>query len=682
LLKPLSFMLYFIFFCVGLIVSSLYILNVQNDKINIVKLVILGVGNWVVHYTIISAILLFFDRFMVKNAMVYSCILGLILLLFTVIKKRKILYELIEWDIKKYLLLMIILFAGLIIIALKSVPVAPLFDSGCYVSKAIQLLTDKATAQVVLKEYSISQDESIRSEILILQSNQVGIYPIEINDDEYVYEYHGLPTWPAVLALSAKMFGIDNICLILSILYVLTISSIYFVLENMEMTFLKIMSALIIFAFSPLTLYLYKLPLSEGLITFLFVFSLFLLTEKGDAIKVMAGISAVAFCVAHISIFMYFPIFYVCILFLHVKRRKKCYAIVNMIFSVALFLSNLYAMKVSYCYLRGNLGTRIDGLNTNDMLMIIMAMALTGFVFQVVVVFIVNRKNINLDKINKIDNKYIIVILKVILAVILMYTIYLGYKIGYTDKVPQGVGSWRFRELYVNMGVWSILRLNIVNISLAMGWITFPVLIISFFTKKKISVEYICVTAIWIYALAIYTFINIDTPINYSASRYFIIVLIPAAVISFACIMDSKKLVVICMIISIVVGAPFNLTLLKTKEYDGNMQFLCDMTEIIESGAYVMIDLNDDTFVSYNLITNLRELNGNYVFNYDSFDSVKEKCGTAPIYLVSTKQRKEDNLKLISQKSYSYVGELYSLDVIYPTDVGRTSQMVYVYQKL
>lgn len=673
-------MLYIILSICSLLLDTVWILTIYKKEINIIKLLAMGSGMFVAMYTLVSVCLLSLDSFSVKSASSILAVVLFAVLCVTILLNRKPNFRNIDWNIKKYVPLLCIIAVALLVTALKSVPVAPLFDSGCYCAKAIQLLEGDAKTVVELKEYSMVNSETVREELLELQDNQVGIYQVSADDTSYYYEYHGLPTWPALLALSGAMFGLENMSLILSFILVIVLSSIYFIMENIGVKESIKNLAFIIFAVSPLTLYLYKLPLSEGIITCFFVLSLFLLSEKEHSIKYLAIISIGVLCVSHISLFMYFPIFFTCLFLLYLSSQDKTYAIINLILCVELDISLLYAYKVSKVYLDGNFGTRIKGVDTQDLLTIIVIMTVICMTIQVVAILLGQFQKKKFDKVSQKLSTVFLILVKVVLVLALLYSVYMGYKIGFTDKVEIGVGSWRFRELYVNKGFSSIARLNFVNIAMALGWLSFPILIIQFLRKKHMTVLQTCINSIWIYALSIYTFIQYDTPINYSASRYFFIVLIPAAIIGLGCIIESKKQMILMAVIAIFVSIPFNSTLLMTKEYSGNVQFLEDTASIIEKNACVLVNLEDSTFISYNVITNLREMNYNKVFNYESFEEIEDLSEYYKIYYITSHECENEQFELISEKAYIYIGELYSLNVIYPLEAGKASQRVYIYR--
>ncbi len=555
-------MIYIIMWLISIILLSAEILSFYREEINIIKLLTLSSGAFITLYILTSSVLLYLDKFSVGRVMTYMLLLEfcICLLCFAFCGIPK--WEFIDWDLKKYVFLLAVFIVVLLVTALKSVPVAPMFDAGCYVSKALQLTGDNPTAVVNLQEYTLIPDETAQEELLELQNNQVGIYEKDRDNMIYNYEYHGLPTWPAVLALSAACFGTENISLILSFLLVIVISSLYLVMDNLSIDRWHSNLGIIIFAVSPLVLYLYKLPLSEGLITCLFAFCLFAISEKNRTVRCMAGFSMGALCFSHISLFMYFPVLYGCILLLYLREKDSSYAITNILFSVCFVLSLVYAVKVSYIYLRGNLDNRIEGVGAKELVLLIVFMAAVCMLLQ----FIICRLVVcctNMDLYAWLEKKAVF-LLKILLGLSLLYTIYDGYVIGFTDKLATGEGSWRFRELYANQGLMSIARLNIVNIAMAVGWILLPLVMIHFLKTKKLNVWQICFNGIWIYALAIYTFVRMDTPINYSASRYFLIILIPAVILAGAHIIKSRKQLLLAAIAAVIVSIPFNIPLLLT----------------------------------------------------------------------------------------------------------------------
>lgn len=664
------------FLCFTVLLNALIWPLISNylNKSSLLKVCTICFGLFLVVYTYIASALLYFDKFQVTY--VLGIIFGIEGTLYLLIHPSlKTALNQIDFDLREHLELIILVGALSVVITLKSVPIAPLFDAGVYGSKTIDLINGDTTSIKTLKEYEIV-DGTAREELIELQRTQGGLYRFSRDSDStpVCYEYHGLPTWPSVMALSAKCGGLNNMSQILTFIYFLICFCLYFILENMGIKKISRLLSVLVFGGSPLILYLAKLPLSELYITSLTVFSLFLLTEKSNEIKLISGISLGAIGFAHLSLFMYMPAIFMGLLVLYILRREEVYGKINYIANAMLIFSLIYARKVTSLYTNGQLGKMFK--NKFDSLSIIKGICLACCLF--IIVQFMFYKSPKLQTVLKtLYVKHRRKIILCILVILGIFTLYQGYVLGFTSKLEVTNDSWRFRASYINQGFSSLKYLNIVNIMMATSYVALPIVIISMLKENKEEVDIL--KFILLYSLAIYTIIRCDTPINYLTSRYFVTMIIPLIVLLMGIAIRSVKKAIIVGMICIITSLPFNLLLAKTEEYYGNIQLLQDISIIVGKESIVLIN-PEDTFLSYQLTTNLREYNRNLVFNLHSIGNIKKIAGNTPVYALSMAELDDEGYEKVFEKTYRIIGDLYSLDVVYPLTVGTEDMLVHVYR--
>ncbi|WP_124065173.1 hypothetical protein [Clostridium sp. E02] len=647
---------------------------------HILKALVACFGLFITEYTIVSSVLLYFNLFEVKRVLIIVLFIqigGYVL----VRPSLKLALECLDFDLRKHLEIILLVMCLLPIIVLKSVPIAPLFDAGVYGAKTLDLISEDNTSNIkTLGELEVANN-SIKEELLTLQKTQAGIYlfPVNSQSGDMKYEYHGLPTWPAMMALSAKIGGIRNMSQILTPIFILICLTMYFFLDSLKLPKKNRLLSVLIFGASPLVLYLAKLPLSELFITALTFLTLFLLSMEEDVLKIFAGLSLGAMCLSHLSLFMYMPIIFISLLVLCEMKNNKVYGIVNIISNGILMLSLFYANKVTSLYTDGQLGKMFGhSISIKNIIGIIIIGALFFIVIQITFMFI-KYNNILKRLLRTFLESYINYFIIGLLISLGIFTIYQSYILGFTDKLKVTDDSWRFRALYINKGIMSLKYLNIVNIIMASSYVAFPLVVWNMVRKKGKKIEAILMELVLIYSLAIYTILRCDSPINYSSSRYFVPFIIPMIVLLLAVYVVSKKQIVIISCICVLTSLPFNLMLAKTNEYYGNIQFMEDISMIVGKQSWVFIN-PEETFVSYQLTTNLREYNDNKVFDLDSVDKLRKYSDVQPMYVITMNEINNEKYEKILEKKYPIVGELYSLNVIYPLTVGKAMMQVYVYK--
>ncbi|WP_018248106.1 hypothetical protein [Orenia marismortui] len=295
-----------------------------------------------------------------------------------------------------------------------------------------------------------------------------------------------------------------------------------------------------------------------------------------------------------------------------------------------------------------------------------------------------------------LDYKYTSKIIRVWIATIVGFTIYKGYQLGWTNSMMpsqnNAFSNWSLRRLYVDKGLYSLLHLNIVSIMMATSLLLVPMIFYFFIVKPKIILDkgkgtYLSYS--FLFVLSIYTFMRIDTPSNYYASRYFLFILVPLIVILSIIILSKIKSKLIILLVLIIIFS-FNLTydyfLYKKPVFQNGFGMAQEITNEIPDGSITF--LASDIFSKRLLVQSLRYLDDLDVIylgkkSKDNLKIIKNKLelyskelNLKTVYLIT------DNLLNARQynKKVRYISSRHPWSIIYPISTHQVNKHYYIYK--
>lgn len=450
------------------------------------------------------------------------------------------------------------------------------------------------------------------------------------------YSLHAVNTWCIFLVLFGKMFGFFNGYIAINYLFIVSAMIFYEICVLLAKNSFSKWTGFVLYLFSPLVLYIAKAGFTESLFGFVLLISLYMFIQKNDFKYhiVLAGVCLGLAGFIHISYLIFFPVLSLALFLMSFKYHKYGYA--NAI-SVAMYASSLW-----YVYICAPAYTIIQfepyafGPLTVETLFAV----LTGlaFVFVVFQLFISKSKK----KLIKHDfQKYIIKYGNFLLCILMVFVfLYAMYKarILATSRLYSfdgDGGSWNMRNGYMGtFDAW--LHLNFTNISRSVGHIAFfSVLAFPFFRKKMSEFGYLLYFII-VYSLLYHCIVMLDTPFNYYASRYFYPVITPLVLITFVEIDLKKPFYITTLVVSLAYYALFLPAFVKGAPFVGKYQMLEETMDVIPENAVVLCDVETGGHVTGNLVSNLRLLNSNKVYNLRNLSDVKKAYPNEPIYVISS----------------------------------------------
>lgn len=331
-------MVIYLFVCLG-VVFSWYAVAVSKEEMNIIKSILFTIVGYVFSHIVFSGGLFWLDQYSIKRTVFLCMMFWLILDIVAIVKHRKLQ---IDWNIKQYVLP--------IIISLVSLPfVIQTFefygfgqDEGVYQTQAICFIYGITERQLDIEEYYHLESAygQERLELVTGEDYLAGFYKVYDEDGEYytlqsedqaISErsgvFHGIPTFSALLALWGYMFGIRHMMGINTVLYLCSIFMVALVCDRFKLKAIGKAGSLMIFALSPLVIWVSKSALTEiGLTLIWLVFLYFLLGEEKKEI-LMSAVCIFLYAFYHVSIYAFMPLYVLLYIGLYVYSKNKEYMI-------------------------------------------------------------------------------------------------------------------------------------------------------------------------------------------------------------------------------------------------------------------------------------------------------------------------------------------------------------------
>lgn len=667
---------------VTLLLCTYFLLNILlfAEK-RLVKILLNTVIIFLGIYLTASVILLWLDVFSVKRGLFICLGCAGILLCFNYKKIRKIKDYLskINFNIHSEIILLVFFACMLLFISGKSEDIRANSDMGVYFQRAATLMSADSKKTQDISEFGYDISDKVEENLLDLQKVHSGLILQETNTQ---FEYHSLPTWTSLMALTGKMFGISNAAQILSLLYFVSVSSLYFLIENIAPVKRNKYFALALFGSTPIIVYLAKCTFTELAYVAILLAAMYFLSEKNEKMKIIGGYWMGLLGFIHISHFMYLPILFIALFMLSRYRNDKYLAIANCIQCMMFSFSLAYCLTLSPSYTSAQLARLSGRVNTAH---IILFLCFCVYLAIGVQLLFLKRKGLcykYCDKIIAFFEKWGYRLVPLWVIILLILSVIQGYLLGYTDYYKVGGGTWHLRSGYINQGLSGAIHVNLVSIVMATSYIVLPaIFFLMFRSYKKVHVEIKLLAVMLLYALTIYTTFQIDTPTNYYVSRYYAVFIVPIAVILLSKLVVRKRVFAIIGLIGILTAAPYDLLLSDAQAFQGQYEILNDAREIIPANSVVFIQNSQDDYgLNVILTNNLRTLDHVLMYSLDSFEELKDQFVDRHMFIIS-EEKFDNNGNLKLKKDYTLYGNISSGGVAYPTSLSPvTVKTMYIYE--
>ncbi len=639
-----------IILCLCFLLTQLVAYNMRTLKQCVISWML-----FIAQYYVFSIIFLWLDRFEVRHILIVIAGLDFIACfcwrknIFSKIRHMHIVLP------KKDLILIGVLILMVPFLFVKSEDIRSSSDMGMYFEWMIKLTGDNTEVSRTLNEIGIVSKD-VDEGVYRIQEQLNGIYVRdELDNGEKIYEYHSLPTWVTMMALFAKLFGIYNAAQVLTLFYILAVLCCYFACENIGKISRSKYLSILIFGLSPIIMYIAKCTLTEIAYINLLLFSVYCLSEKDRKIKYLSSVGFGLLGFIHISSYMYIFAIYFILLYIAICKKKKEYGIINIINIIMFITSLFYANFISRFYTEAQLmRLYFLGNNLKEIMQWLLFILVGCIIIQIIELLL--SENV-LDKLIILLNRIVPAGLITLEIIIIIGCIIQGYYLGFTEKYISGGGTWHLRSEYANQGIHSLSYLNIVNILRATSYVWIPIIFIYNICRKnkKNIIENALLFGLF-YSMFIYTYIQIDTPTNYYASRYLAMTIVPLVTLVSATIFDKKKIYVALSGWCLIYSLRYDYNFIFRGSFAGQYQMLKDTIAQIPYGAVVVV-LDQNNSLNQILVNNLREINANLVYEYNNMDELETYYSDQPLFIISSGTLAEEE-HLLLYKSYEITGNL------------------------
>ncbi len=586
-------------------------------------------------YLIFSCVFLSVEKFAVWKPLVVLiiCNVMIITVLYFTKRKRKSFFCLMKVCKEEVLICIITICMIIPFIYITSEDIAAITDQGAYFFHTILLMEEKN--ELV---HEIQEIGSISAEVdkgLKELQEEFTIYYHDKTSDYYIF---ALNTWCIFPALFGKIFGLWKCMKAANYLLLLAIMNVFYICKRLAKNKNNIYIFIGMFALSPLVLYIGKAGLSEVAVLLFFVMGLRYLLEERKIFSVIGGLCVGCVGFIHLSMYVYIPIITVMAMLESVKKKHLVYFNIVQLALFGLSIWYAYAISPIYVkkqYLRFTFNERIS---YPLLFLIIDIVVLLCISMQ----FYIDRSKTKLFVAIRLWMfKYFKIIVLIVWGIVIVCTIYNAYCIGYTQKfaIPEGydAGSWNLRVRYVGTGAQAISYLNIINIARATGGVGLIIVFLIPFLQKNLSDRAKIFYYLMIYAIVVFTVLQVDTPFNYYASRYFVPFLVPLMIIVIVSSISSRNWALYVLIVTILFNKNYWYSFPTGGPQVGQYRLLQDSMEVIPEGSIVLADV-ESGFVNTRLTSNLRILNNNQIYNLANYKEVREYYSDNDIYVISGKE--------------------------------------------
>lgn len=276
-------------------------------------------------YIFSSAILFTVNRFGIRKALFLELILaGLFAvgILFRKIKHHDPLWGELDTDLRPFLIPIFLVIIGLVVSWGNFGYFGMGQDQGVYQVKAINLIYGASDRTFSFDEYDkFATDDEKETYYTNILTRQLGLDLIDAtpeenrvlaslrtnNNDTHIHTagiFHGIPTYPALLALWGSVFGIDCMSGIQTLMYILALLTLWLTAENLNLKKGVASLVCLLFMLSPEVVWSSKSTLTEILLALIIIRFMYDLTCPEPQHRWTSAWMVMMFALVHVSIFV------------------------------------------------------------------------------------------------------------------------------------------------------------------------------------------------------------------------------------------------------------------------------------------------------------------------------------------------------------------------------------------
>jgi len=523
----------------------------------------------------------------------------------------------VNYNIKDYVPLLLILFISFIFSYQQFELHGMGQDEGVYQIKAIALMEGYTDNQLDFEEYGMLKTEygkEVYRDLFKYQEGFDNYTPDKptLSEEKELSDvsgnFHGIPTYSALLALWGSMFGISNMFGFQILVFLCAICLLWFVLEliNCKITY-KILFTLL-FGVSPQVLWMAKSTLTEMLLAVIILMFFYIILSDDEKLCYVSPLCILVFSFYHVSLFTVMPYFFITYILLYLYSNKKKYLISGIIALVCFEIGFIMMTFVSAAYTFNNvtwsLNRFLPFIKDAHIIPLSIICVMTGILINLFIYRFIDSAKIKISKwINLII--YLIITGTFLIIFYNLYNLYIE-----TESIINAINQLSFSGYLYSVGIFVGLSVTVLFV------LKVKELVIS---KNSAIIAF----SFYYFILFISAFLRKDIPHYYYYGRY----LVPYICIFFILgallwtNWDQKYRVILAVLnitLSIVIGLPYSIVMIYQKDDTRmNWNILNDIVNIVDDDSVIIFNQTapvDKDLILSTLLLPLKYMTDAYVY--------------------------------------------------------------------
>lgn len=343
-----------------------YVVSSLSRRINIIQSIVFAIIAYLASHIVISGMLFWVDQYSVKRTL-FACGLFWGLGFIPVIIRR--LHPEIGGSIKDYWMpgMALLLMLPFVWNSFEFYGMGQ--DEGVYQTQAICFINGITERQYDFEEYyslGTEADQGLFEEA-VTEDNLLGFYRIYDTEGDYYFGqseaqaisersgvFHGLVAYPALLALWGSIFGIRHMSSINVVILICCIFMLHELCGRFQMKRIGEIAALLVFACSPLLIWVTKSSLTEIGMTLNWVVFLYLILGDTGWERMLSAVCIWVYAFYHVSVYVFMPFYVLLYLALYLHSKDKVNLKAMLLAVVGYVVGYLMQLLTAACYTEKN----------------------------------------------------------------------------------------------------------------------------------------------------------------------------------------------------------------------------------------------------------------------------------------------------------------------------------------
>lgn len=370
-------------------------------RVSGVKAGVLGIANYFFFYILCSALLFWTDYYSLKKAIVGTAgALVLVAIAFAFCFRKKVSFFIRKREVYA-ILLMCILILPLTMQKFGFFGMGQ--DQGVYQTKAIELINGNNQRIFDFWEYETLDEQE--KEIYRQKVEQIGGLDgvdfrkpglqnlVGVTDVAGIY--HGIPTFPAILAMFGKFFGLSHMQDCQTLFLFLMVMIVYYILENFRVKYWIRLLVMGILGISPEVIWVSKSALTEMFMAVIMATFVLMLTEKKEHLRFLSFLPVAVLSFYHVSVFTVMPLFVVLYWLLYYYDEKKITYIGSCVISIVAYIVGFYFMVyISPTYTTNNYMNALSFLTNKTIVPAVLAVSVLALAVTIIYALLLRNKKV------------------------------------------------------------------------------------------------------------------------------------------------------------------------------------------------------------------------------------------------------------------------------------------------